>query len=64
MLVKKIICLVNNWDVELDDEGEYSLVNGLIGNVTKVKNVDEKANIGQLNFKPDFLDEECKGFNL
>ena len=34
---EKIICLVNNWDAYLDDAEDYSLVNGIIGNVTKVK---------------------------
>ena len=39
---EKIICRVNNWDVTLDDLCEYSLVNGIIGNVTKIKSIDEK----------------------
>lgn len=52
---EKIICLMNNWDVLLEDD--YSLVNGLIGYVGNHKIVDEKLGLGELDFKADFLDE-------
>lgn len=58
---EKIICLVNNWDVELDENGDYSLVNGIIGNVTSTKGIVSDGNIGKLSFKPDFIDNETKG---
>lgn len=58
---EKIICLVNNWDVYLDENENYSLVNGIIGTVEKTQIVNEEENLGKLNFKPDFLDETTKG---
>ena len=58
---EKIICMVNNWDVTLDDMGDYSLVNGIIGNVTEVNGIVSDGNLGKLSFKPDFLDNETTG---
>lgn len=58
---EKLICLCNNWDVELDEIGNYSLVNGIIGNVMKTEIVDEEEQLGKMTFKPDFLEDETKG---
>jgi len=52
---EKIICLMNNWDIELEDD--YSLVNGIIGYVEDFKIVNQELSLGTLDFKPDFLDE-------
>lgn len=58
---EKIICLLNNWDTLLDDNGDYALVNGTIGYVKKVREHDEEHGIGKINFQADFLDDICKG---
>jgi len=58
---EKIICLLNNWDTYLDIDQKYSLVNGIIGNVTNINSVESTDPfLGKLDFKPEFLDEECQ----
>lgn len=51
----KIIFTVNNWDVYLDDNMQYNLVNGTIGTAYNCEVHDRVLNIGTLSFKPEFL---------
>lgn len=53
---EKVICLLNNWDVTLDDYDEYYLVNGMIGYIkdfTMLKNTESK--LGVIKIQPDFI---------
>jgi len=52
----KVICTVNNWELFLDKENKYNLVNGTIGTVSQSIVKDKSINLGAFNFKPDFLD--------
>jgi exodeoxyribonuclease-5 len=54
---EKVICTVNNWEIYLDDNYNYNLVNGIIGYASNFKIEDIKLKIGKFNFKPDFLDK-------
>jgi hypothetical protein len=51
----KIIFTVNNWDVYLDDNMQYNLVNGTIGTAYNCEVHDKVLNVGTLSFKPEFL---------
>jgi exodeoxyribonuclease V len=53
----KVIFTVNNWQLFLDGEGKFNLVNGTIGNIETNKVLNEKINLGVVSFKADFLDE-------
>lgn len=53
----KVIFSVNNWEIYLDEDEEYNLVNGTMGTVISNEIQDKVLNIGMLSFKPDFLDE-------
>ena len=55
---EKVICLLNNWEKELDIESKYNLVNGIIGYASKIKNNTGIDSIELLTFKPDFLNDE------
>ena len=57
---EKVICLLNNWEVYLDDMEEYSLVNGITGYVRKNKIEDETLNLSKLDFQADFLTDICE----
>lgn len=60
---EKVICLLNNWDITLDDNDEYYLVNGMIGYVkdfTSLNGTDDK--LGVMKIQPDFLD--CISSNI
>ena len=53
---EKVICLLNNWDVTLDDFDEYYLVNGMIGYIKDfkiLKNTESK--LGVIKIQPDFI---------
>ena len=54
---EKVICLLNNWEIELDgnDGLTFPLVNGMIGTAIRTGLVDSN-NISTLKFKADFLD--------
>ena len=54
---EKIICLLNNWEKELDILGEYYLVNGIIGHASNIKFNTGVYDVGLLTFTPDFLSE-------
>jgi len=51
---EKIICTLNDWSKTIDDAGEFHLVNGIIGTCYNVR--EQEDGLGQLDFKPDFLD--------
>jgi len=53
----KVICTVNNWDIYLDEAEQFNLVNGTIGVVEDSMIQDKVLNIGNLSFRPDFLED-------
>lgn len=58
---EKIICNVNNWEIYLDDEKKYNLVNGTIGYASEYKNVSNKYQLATIDLTPDFLpNTTCK----
>lgn len=50
----KIICLQNNYAIEIDDN--VNLINGIIGTCEGFHITNDKNMIGFINFKPDFVD--------
>lgn len=55
---EKLICTQNNWETFIDNELRFNLVNGIIGTVIEPF-YDATKQIGFIQFKPDFLDENC-----
>lgn len=55
---EKLICTQNNWETFIDSELRFNLVNGIIGTVIEPF-YDNAKQIGFIQFKPDFLDENC-----
>lgn len=55
---EKILCTLNNWGKTLDEEGEFHLVNGIIGKCYRVR--EDEDGLGRLDFKPDFLTETVR----
>ncbi len=54
----KLICTLNNWEQFIDGDFRFNLVNGIIG--TAIDPVyDPERFMGFMQFKPDFLDENC-----
>ncbi len=51
---EKLICTLNDWSKPLDEEGNFHLVNGIIGNCHDVREGED--GLGLLDFKADFLD--------
>jgi len=58
----KIICTVNNWEKNLDEDGKYNLVNGIIGTVVSNEIINKTLNLGKMSFKPDFLENTSEEF--
>lgn len=54
----KLICTLNNWETFIDGEARFNLVNGIIGTAIEPF-YDHNAYMGFMQFKPDFLDENC-----
>lgn len=56
---EKLICTNNNWGITLDEENNYSLVNGMVGTIGEdiPKN---SMRTGRISFKADFLKEYKK----
>ena len=55
---EKLICLKNNWSLEIYENGIYqNLVNGLIGQVDNINNLNSKSRYDRIDFKPLFLDK-------
>lgn len=52
---EKIICNVNNWEVFLDEDEKYNLVNGTIGYISDFTEVDPILNLATITLNPDFL---------
>lgn len=50
---EKIICTLNDWSKPLDEEGNFHLVNGIIGTAYNVREGED--GLALLDFKPDFL---------
>ncbi len=57
---EKIICTLNDWSKTLDEEGNFHLVNGIIGKCFQVREAED--GLGVLDFQADFLQE--KVYNL
>ncbi|MBD5584630.1 MAG: AAA family ATPase [Clostridia bacterium] len=55
---EKLICTQNNWETFIDGEMRFNMVNGIIGTVIEPF-YDNSKSIGFIQFKPDFLDENC-----
>lgn len=55
---EKLICTQNNWETYIDGEARFNLVNGIIGTVISPFYLPDK-DMGFMQFKPDFLDENC-----
>lgn len=55
---EKLICTQNNWETFIDREMRFNMVNGIIGTVIEPF-YDQGKQIGFIQFKPDFLDENC-----
>lgn len=55
---EKLICTQNNWETFIDGEKKFNLVNGIIGTVIEPF-YDDDNGLGFIQFKPDFLDENC-----
>lgn len=55
---EKLICVQNNWETYIDGEMRFNLVNGIIGRVVDPF-YDEANGLGFIQFKPEFLDENC-----
>lgn len=53
---EKIICCSNNYEVFLDKERRYNLVNGTIG-YCETDTVSKEKSLGVIDFKPDFISE-------
>ncbi len=51
---EKLICTLNDWSKPLDEKGDFHLVNGIIGTCYNVR--EQEDGLGQLDFRPDFLD--------
>ena len=51
---EKLICTLNDWSKPLDEEGNFHLVNGIIGNCFDVREGED--GLGLLDFQADFLD--------
>ena len=50
---EKLICTLNDWSKKLDEQGNFHLVNGIIGTCRNVR--EQLDGLGQLDFTPDFL---------
>ncbi len=55
---EKIICTLNNWEKVLDENGNFHLVNGIIGKCYNVR--EEEDGLALLDFQADFLDKKVK----
>ncbi len=53
---EKIICTLNDWSKTLDEEGNFHLVNGIIGKCYQVQ--EEGDGLGFLDFQADFLTQK------
>ncbi len=50
---EKLICTLNDWGKTLDEEGNFHLVNGIIGDCFDVREGED--GLGMLDFRADFL---------
>lgn len=51
---EKVICLLNNWSLTLDEDENFFLVNGIIGSANNVLEINHEDNLTQITFTPDF----------
>ncbi len=54
----KLICTQNNWEVFIDSQMKFNMVNGIIGTAYSPYYLADQG-IGFMVFKPDFTDEIC-----
>lgn len=50
---EKLVCTLNDWGKTLDEDGDYHLVNGIIGYCYRVRKGED--GLGMLDFRADFL---------
>ncbi len=50
---EKLICTLNDWSKPLDKDGNFHLVNGIIGTCRSVREGED--GLGMFDFRPDFL---------
>lgn len=53
----KLICIQNNYDIALDSDKKYPLVNGNIGTVVSFRQVNDSDDLSILNFHAEFLED-------
>ncbi len=53
---EKLICTLNDWSKPLDEEGEFHLVNGIIGRCYRIR--EQEDGLGLLDFQADFLPDK------
>lgn len=54
---EKLICITNNWEIYLDTDLQYNLVNGTIGTCTHFKKMSESDSLATIEFKAEYLDD-------
>ena len=52
---EKLVCTLNDWSKLLDPNGDFHLVNGIIGTCYNVR--EQEDGLGQLDFRADFLSD-------
>ena len=52
---EKVICTLNDWEKELDKDGKFHLVNGIIGTASEVQ--ERQDGLATMTFQADFMDE-------
>lgn len=55
---EKLICTLNDWEKELDAEGKFHLVNGVIGTAHNVRECFDELAV--MDFEPDFTAESVR----
>ena len=59
---EKVICTLNNWEVPLDKESKFFLVNGVIGQVEGV--LEQVDGLASMYFRSEFMSESvCVAFD-
>lgn len=61
---EKVICNVNNWEIYLDKNEKYNLVNGTIGYASNFKMRNIPLNLATIDFQPDFLNSSRENILL
>lgn len=57
---EKLICTANNWEVYLDNDLQYNLVNGTIGYCKNFKKLSSTDYLSTLEFQAEYLNDETE----